>query len=304
MMISNQQQTPLERKLKHDQKPHHSVNRDVPIAGIRIHTMNGKKYYSSSSADTLSWTKQVKVNKANGEYSAVTYKYGTMRLSTISKKINVSNVLRLNDEYLYGLAEMPASWKSGALQAQAVAGRTYAMRNMSSVKSACDCNVYDEVKSQKFVGVQQISGSYGSNWKKAVDATVTKSGSKIKSSQVMKYKGGLIDAVYSSSSNGKTQNSADMWGGSVPYLKSHKDSWSLDSSNPNRSWGVSVSQSKTSSVFGLKNIASVSVSKNGSGYAKSLKATSVTGSTKTITGAKARSSFGLKSTGISSVKSM
>lgn len=267
----------------------------------RYYTINGKKY-TASGTNYVTWTDRVKLDKANGGSSAVTYKYGHMRVSNISNKINISNTLKLNRDYLYGLAEMPASWSQGALQAQAIAGRTYAMRNMSSIKTSCDCNVYDEVKSQKFVGYQQISGSYGSNWKKAVDATSTKSGSKITKSKVMKYKGAFIDAVYSSSSNGKTQNSADEWGGSVPYLKSHADSWSLDSINPYRSWSVNASQAKMNSVFGLKNITSVSITKNSSGYVKYLKATSTTGATKTITGAQARSAFGLKSKGISSVK--
>ena len=272
------------------------------VNGVREYTINGSKVRTSSSFDTLTWTDRVKVDRANGSSKAVNYKYGSMRLSTIGSQINVSNVLKVNTEYLYGLAEMPASWSQSSLQAQAIAGRTYAMRNMSSVKASCDCNVYDEVQSQKFTGYDVISGYKGDNWKKAVDATVRKSGSNVSSAAVMRYNGALIDAVYSSSSaGGKTQSGKDMWGGNTAYLQSRNDPYSTTSLNPNRSWTVNASQSKMNSVFGLKNIVQITVKKNSSGYAQTITAVDKDGKSKSISGAQFRNALGLKSTGVSSI---
>jgi len=272
------------------------------VNGVREYVIDGKTVKSSSDNDTLTWTDMVKVDRANDSSKAVNYKYGLMRISTIGSQINISNVLKVNTEYLYGLAEMPASWSQASLQSQAIAGRTYAMRNMSSIKPACDCNVYDEVKSQKFTGYDVVSSWKGDNWQKAVDATVHKSGSTIVSAGVMKYNGSLIDAVYSSSSaGGKTQSGKDMWGGNTTYLQSRSDKASTTSLNPNRSWTVNVSQSKMNSIFGLKNITKVDVVKNSSGYAQTVIATDKDGKTKSISGAQFRNGAGLKSTGVSAV---
>lgn len=283
----------------------------------RTYSSNGKKLVSKSSYDTIEWqntrywkgtkTTLVNVAKANGGSGSVDYRHGRLIIKTLNKKLNLVNQLRVNDEYLYGLAEMPSSWETNALSAQVVAGRTYAYRNMSSVKKDCDCNVYDEVKSQKFIGWNKenegTNAQWGKRWKNAVDKTVSRNKDKtIKTSQVMMYKGAYIDAVYSSSSNGKTQSSKDMWGGNLPYLQSRSDKWSTQSHNPNRSWTVKATQAKMKQVFGLNNVSSVTVKKNSSGYATSLTAKSSTGKTKTITGAQARAAFGLKSTGISRVQ--
>lgn len=283
----------------------------------RVYAYDGNKFTSNASYETIEWqntrawagTKNtvVAVDRANGGSGTVSYRHGKLIINSLNKKLNLVNQLRMNDEYLYGLAEMPSSWETSALSAQAIAGRTYAMRNMTSVKSACGCNVYDEVQSQKFIGWNKenegTNAQYGKKWKAAVDKTIAKNSNKtVKNAQVMKYNNAYIDAVYSSSSNGKTQDSKDMWGGSLAYLKSRSDKWSLQSPNPNRSWTVNATQAKMNSVFGLKNIVKFSVSKNSSGYASKVTATDKNGKTKSITGAQLRSAFGLKSTGVSSIK--
>ena len=54
------------------------------------------------------------------------YRHGYFTASVIDGKLNVVNILLLNTEYLYGLAEMPSSWGlnggTSALAAQAIAG--------------------------------------------------------------------------------------------------------------------------------------------------------------------------------------
>lgn len=66
--------------------------------------------------------------------------------------------------YLYGIAEMPSSWSSDALKAQAVAARTYAYRYKVDGKEICTteaCQVFSKSKSDNVPG----------SWKSAVDAT-------------------------------------------------------------------------------------------------------------------------------------
>lgn len=67
-------------------------------------------------------------------------------------------------DYLYGIAEMPSSWDSDALKAQAVAARSYAYRYAKAGKCICtsqSCQVFLESKSDK----------PPESWKKAVDDT-------------------------------------------------------------------------------------------------------------------------------------
>ena len=207
----------------------------------------------------------------------------------------------LNKEYLPGIAEMPASWQSEALRSQAIASRTYAYRNLGAVKPACGCNVYDEVASQRFLGWTRENAADSGPWRKAVTATQTSSGSTVKSARVVTYKGGLIDAVYSSSAGSKTHSDAEVWGSAVPYLVSVDDSPSKYASaqNPNASWSVTAKQADMAKAFGLADVRAVAVTKTGSGLVKTAKATSVKGKTESLTGDQLRTKLKLKSASFS-----
>ena len=120
-------------------------------------------------------------------------------------KITVINTLPIED-YLRGVisAEMPASWSIEALKAQAVVARSYALSNMNKYpKSGFD--VDDTIANQVYKGV---SAEYPST-NKAVDETLGK---------VAMYDGKIAQTFFYSSSGGKTENVADVWGTAVPYL--------------------------------------------------------------------------------------
>lgn len=89
------------------------------------------------------------------------YRYGTVSISAVSfaqagvnkAGLEVVNALRIHDEYLRGIGEVPASWKPAALQAQVIASRGYALSALrGAVKPGCDCHVYDSDQSQVFAG--------------------------------------------------------------------------------------------------------------------------------------------------------
>lgn len=267
---------------------------------VRVWT-SGQKYYTADPGTTvtLEWqntrawpgsgSTTVTVPGARGGATGE-YRHGTIEASVVGGKLNLVNALRLDSEYLYGIAEMPASWETEALAAQAVASRTYAYRNMGSLKSDCACNVYDETRSQVFAGWTQEKNSA---WRKAVDKSVTSAGAK-----VLTDGGSYIDAVYSSSSGGKTNNAVDVWGGSVPYLVSVTDSSASKaaSGNPYETWSTSVSQKSVAAAFGLPDVTSVSLSKASNGVqVKTATATSSKGVTKSLGGEKLRAALKLKS---------
>jgi len=193
----------------------------------------GTRYWSGSQKTTVA------VSKAQSG-STGTYRHGKIEIRQLKNALNVLGVMRTNSEYLPGIAEVPASWRSPALEAQAIAARTYAYRNLGPLKSACACNVYDEVTSQHFKGWGHENAKDSGPWRNAVRATQSGSGSTVRNAKVVMYKGALIDAVYSSSSGGKTNSAAEVWGSDVPYLRSRDDAASKSKSagNHNASWTV------------------------------------------------------------------
>ena len=124
------------------------------------------------------------------------------------------------EDYLKGVVphEMPASWQTEALKAQAVAARTYSVGSAGKVVA----------DTQSF----QVYGGYDWNSKTSSVVNSTKG-------QVLKYNGNLISAVYSSSNGGYTEASAEVWGGNVPYLIAKADTY-----DPKTSWSISLNKTQ------------------------------------------------------------
>lgn len=234
------------------------------------------------------------------------YRYGVLEItptgSSAQTRLNAVNVVRLRDEYLYGIAEVSSSWPDAALQAQALAARTYALSSMASgVKGACNCHVddgYGPYSDQVFAGWAKQSGPQGDRWVNAVNATHASPNTGL----AIVFEGQPIRAFYSSSNGGASQASADQWGGDLPYVRSVADPWSLSEDNPNRSWTVTVSQADMSSAFGGGAVHKVEiVDRHASGVPRTVQATLADGSTTTRSGNQLRNSLGLKSAYINAV---
>ncbi len=146
------------------------------------------------------------------------YQYGRLAI-TIARP----GVLRVvvqdlaMDQYLYGLGEMPSSWPSEALKAQAVAARSYA-KNVAGRRRGenppAPFDLYATVQDQAYVGYEKEAGTSGASWVAAVNAT---------SGQVIAYQGSVIQAFYHSSSGGHTENSENVFVTALPYLKGVPD---------------------------------------------------------------------------------
>lgn len=126
------------------------------------------------------------------------------------------------EQYLVGVvsAEMPASFNIEALKAQAILARTYALKSIESGKI-----LTDTVSTQRYMDDNELReywkndfNTYYNKVKSAVDST---------SDLVLKYNNNYIEALYHSTSNGKTEDAIYVWGNSVPYLKSVDSSYDL-----------------------------------------------------------------------------
>ena len=204
--------------------------------------------------------------------AGISLKYGSVALRAVASKIEVTTTLALDTEYIYGISEMSSAWPTAAIQSQAIASRTYGLSRIATIRKDCDCNVYNTIYDQNYVGYSKESESTnGALWKAAVDATAGMS---------ITYNNAPINVYFFSSSGGMTQRSEDVWGTAYPYLTNVADPYSLDLVlNPTYShWQRVINQKDMSAAFGLPDVASIAIdARSPSNSVISLTATSSTG---------------------------
>ncbi|MGH3496145.1 MAG: SpoIID/LytB domain-containing protein [Nocardioidaceae bacterium] len=153
------------------------------------------------------------------------------------------DVLRL-DDYVRGVvaAEMPSSWSPAALQAQAVAARTYAAferrQSLHHYYQICDttsCQVYAGV---------------------AAETTATNDAVAATAGQIVTYNGNPAFTQFASSDGGWTSD------GGQPYLIAQRDPYDGWSGNPVHNWQLTISVSALESAYPqLGNLTAVRVTK-------------------------------------------
>jgi stage II sporulation protein D len=152
--------------------------------------------------------------------------FDSMEISVFNVKENKLQKMDL-EEYVLGVlaAEMPSKFDMEALKAQALAARTYTlMKTKSFGGKGCDKHpgadiCTDFAHCQAFVDPKSIDFNYD-KYKEAILAT---------KGEVIVYDNALIQAVFHSTSGGKTENSEDIWTSKVPYLRSVSSEYEDDS---------------------------------------------------------------------------
>lgn len=217
------------------------------------------------------------------------YRHGQMnfkiiRDKTVGKRIEIINSVRLQDEYLWGISEVPSSWPPAALEAQAIASRTYAYAKSFKVRTACDCHLYGSISDQTFAGYsKEGEARFGELWKAAVNRTA---------GSIITYAGAPITAYFTSSSGGVTETSEHAWGTATPYTVSVPDSASVDAVlNPRfATWSRDIQQNVIAQAFLLSDVASLKVvALNPAGSVATIEATSSAGQIATLRGETFRS---------------
>ncbi|MBR6756559.1 MAG: stage II sporulation protein D [Peptococcaceae bacterium] len=131
------------------------------------------------------------------------------------------------EEYLVGVlaAEMPASFHLSALQAQAVAARTFAMSRIKNPSMKVQ-TFHPEAQittspeiCQAWISEEEQRRRWGNSYEiyrqKVAEAVQTTCG------QVLTWQGELAEALYHAScGGGNTEAAANVWGNHVPYLVS------------------------------------------------------------------------------------
>lgn len=218
----------------------------VEIEGLshfRIET-NGKVWKSYNAGKRISVSRKGKnivlegkafnapvcFTTGNGEeaFSVKGNRYrGEMKIIPSAWNNGVTVVNRVPMElYLKGVvpSEIVPSWKPDAIKAQAVAARTYAVYHKNGYRSA-GYDITDDTRSQVYRGCSVETSATN----KAVEETA---------GEIITYNGKAIDALFHANGGGYTEDSENVWGSYVPYLRGVKEE---NSSTVNRPWRKIVS---------------------------------------------------------------
>lgn len=206
---------------------------------------------------------------------------GQLRVSVVDGALQVIDVVGL-EAYILGVVpgEMPAEWPAAALEAQAVAARSYALASL--VKNR-PFDLYADPRSQVYYGV----GAESPATTAAVQAT---------RGQVLTYGGKVATAFYYSSSGGRTASSQDVFGLPIPYLLARDDPW--DAASPFHRWAPKTyTAAGLAEALGLSSpVVDVQIVQTASGRPASVTLVTRAGVTVPLRAADVRARLGLRST--------
>lgn len=149
--------------------------------------------------------------------------------SSITIKVNKNNEIKeLNlEEYIIGVVagEMPASFETEALKAQAVTSRTYAVYKINNTKENYD--VETNVDDQVYITTEEMKDKWGSDY----ELYYNKIKDAVSSTQnlVMKKDNKVFKSYYFAMSNGTTADSSTVFGESTS--SSVESPWDNESLN-------------------------------------------------------------------------
>ena len=224
------------------------------ISGLTLKNENNRTilYFDKNKQEiyNLKSNQQFQIKSSDGRGIWVGQKRfpGKLNLFVLDSEILVVNVLGI-EKYLSSVvgSEMPAKWPMEALKAQAIASRTYALKQKGN-------DLFDIDSTQR----NQVYNGLESRTNKTIRAV------RSTRSLVLIYENKLINALFHSSSGGMTENSQDVWKNKYPYLSSVKD---FDKDNPKFRWQKKFSNKELVDLFpkigGLKNIEILNITSTG-----------------------------------------
>ena len=196
--------------------------------------------------------------------------HGLLVVRSGGKRLSVVNSVDL-DDYVRGVVggEMPHNWGLAALEAQAVAARSYALATLHPNRHF---DLFSDTRSQVYGGI----GYETPQTNFAVQRTALK---------VLTWHGRVALTFFFSTSGGRTADVREVWPqfGDLPYLRSVSDPY--DISSPHHTWQVVLSAAKLPGAGALSLV-----------HAPDGRVTSVRIGNRSLSGADFRQKLGLQST--------
>jgi SpoIID/LytB domain protein len=176
----------------------------------------------------------VKSSCKDAEQPRLTARYpGTLTVDRAADGTLALTVSLRFDRYLEGIAEVPPSWPREALEAQAIAARSYALATTgwdgaegetldTPICATTACQVYRGIPVPRVPGIRR--------WHQAVQRTAGK---------ILLFRGRPAETVYFSTSNGHTYGNDEVFGSSpLPYLRPVVERH--DGASPTSRWRVAL----------------------------------------------------------------
>lgn len=253
------------------------VERDTTV---KFSISNGRLYFEDNSYKSISLEKidqnglfaLSKDGKNFGRFR------GNFTLRVVNGKIlPINNVFA--EEYLYSVvpSEIGSSFPDEAIKAQAVAARSYLYFNLSGSGSGY-MDMWDNINSQMYLGYDRENSKIND----LVNQTFN---------EILTYNGKVIQALFHSTSGGKTASNEDVWpsGKPIPYLRAVDDSEN-GTISPRQNWVVEISKSEFSKLAGFYTD-NINILETGQGRAKYLELSGQ--KTKKVTGEELRRIIGV-----------
>jgi stage II sporulation protein D len=211
---------------------------------------------------------------------------GSLQFSPAAGGVQTVDAVGL-DDYVRGVvaAEMPSSWATAALEAQAVAARTYAI---TTTVGGSGYDLYSDTRSQMYGGVKAETPS--------TNAAVAATGG-----QIVTYGGKPAVTYFFASSGGYTESIQNVWTGATPepWLRGVPDPYDNAGHNPYHSWGSQMSLAAAARKLGrLVKGSLVGIAVTRHGVSPRIVQAQVVGTrgTTTVSGTQVQAVFGLDDT--------
>ncbi len=220
-------------------------------------------------------------------YSGISYRGDFCFAVLGNDRLTVVNYVDL-DSYVMGVCaiEMTESWPFEALKAQAVAARTFVQRMIgrSAYYYGCGFDVTADTFTQAYHGTRGV----GDNIMIAVEET---------ENEYLTLNGELIDALYSASDGGATEDSENVTGNKSSYLVGVQDPYEelADEENPFSSWTVTMTPAQLGARLGIGPVSSVTATTSPMGNVIKLEFVSSSGQTAILLRDNCRTKLGLNS---------
>lgn len=202
---------------------------DSNVSAVKVEGLDSKSNYLENT-NTIS-----KVNSTLNSNMPIEE---VRQEKTVKVKLNNGEIINITlEEYVIGVvgSEMPALFNEEALKAQSIAARTYALKK-DSVGATLVASTSDQVYKTNSELKNMWGESFNTYYEKVKKAVMATKG------EVMMYNGKYIDALYFSTSNGRTEDPIYVWNYSAPYLKSVDSKWDIGTKFFNATKTIPISE--------------------------------------------------------------
>jgi SpoIID/LytB domain protein len=203
-----------------------------------------------ASADFVSAYGHLRLLLSDGTSSDYWGTLGAVRSGTGEITVNRVGL----DQYTQGVVprEMPASWQAAAVQAQAIAARTYAEYEREHASGSYD--ICDTTSCQVYGGANHFDSSGNLLYSEDPAAVSGNAG------QILRYNNAAAFTQFSASNGGWT-----VYGGQ-PYLPAKADPYdNAGTGDPYIHWTASVPVSQIASAYGFARVTQIAMQRDGNG---------------------------------------